>query len=349
MKRFSSQAIVDNKYLVLLVLVLVVNTALLGLGYNVIREHLAIQEEELVHRQKFAHDLWDYNQRLAKDLGVHDRSTVRDALSRLTQEIELASVGDDLARAVLTHGRRVQETILREYEARQIERILAVVNHDTLVRLITGRKNISINASLEGGVLIDPPEVLLEATVVQIADIAFESEIVRNISVDITVEDGLGRIAVPFNPVEHIKALSAEIDSLRVALREVRSTAGLLEISGPGIIIEIYDAAEGFTTEAIIHDTDVRDVVNELFASGARGVSVGGQRLVATSAIRCVGPVVMVNDKHIAVNPVVIKALGDPVILESGIDIIRFSLESRRNLFFEIEQVDSLTLPAFAN
>ena len=132
-------------------------------------------------------------------------------------------------------------------------------------------------------------------------------------------------------------------------MREIRSTAGLLEMSGPGIIIEIYDAPDGFTTEAIIHDTDVRDVVNELFASGARGVSVGGQRLVATSAIRCVGPVVMVNDKHIAVNPVVIKALGDPMILESGIDIIRFSLESRRNLFFEIEQVDNLTLPAFAS
>jgi len=61
----------------------------------------------------------------------------------------------------------------------------------------------------------------------------------------------------------------------------------------------------------VVQDKDVRDVVNELYAAGAQGIEVGGQRLVATSSIRSAGPQILVNQNSIPVNPVVIKAVGD--------------------------------------
>ena len=54
-----------------------------------------------------------------------------------------------------------------------------------------------------------------------------------------------------------------------------------------------------------------RDIVNLLFWSGAKGVEVGGKRIIAQSSIRCAGPVLLVNHLPVAVNPVVIRAVGD--------------------------------------
>ncbi len=348
MKRLPTQIIVDNKFLILLILVLTVNTALVGLGYNFLNKHLVFQEEEFNYKQKFARDLYDYNRRLSIELEVEDRSSVRDALSRLIQEVELASTGDDLARAILSHGRRVQETILREYENRQRERILAVINQDFNIQAVGDRQVVAVNASLETGIVVEPEEFLTENTIVQIADIIFESEVAQNFSIVLEVEERRAKLVHSATPLEQIKTLRDELDALRVTLRETRSAAGLLDMSGEGIIIKIYDATDGYTTDAITHETDVRDVVNELFASGAKGVAVGGQRLTATSAIRCVGPVILVNDERIPVNPVVIEAVGDPRVLESGIDIIRLSLESMRDLRFVVDRAESLKLPSYS-
>ena len=158
----------------------------------------------------------------------------------------------------------------------------------------------------------------------------------------------MGRFAVPYNPVEHIQSLSDELDALRVKHHELRVATGLAEMSGEGIVIHLYDKVGGTTTASIIHDTDIRDVVNELFASGAQGVSVGGERLIVTSSIRCTGPLIKVNDKLISVNPVEIQAVGDPNLLVSGLDIIRSTMELKRGLRFEITRSDSLQLPAYA-
>lgn len=51
---------------------------------------------------------------------------------------------------------------------------------------------------------------------------------------------------------------------------------------------------------------------------------------MVNSSIRCSGSLIKVNDKLITVNPVVIKAVGDPDLLESGLDIISNTLAIRR-------------------
>lgn len=68
-------------------------------------------------------------------------------------------------------------------------------------------------------------------------------------------------------------------------------------------------------TEAILHNTDVLAILNELNKGGAEAVSINSQRIVSATAIRCVGPVILVNGVREA-SPFTIKAIGDPKNLE---------------------------------
>lgn len=68
-----------------------------------------------------------------------------------------------------------------------------------------------------------------------------------------------------------------------------------------------------------VTDDDVQLAVNALWAAGAEGISVNGQRLSMTSAIRTAGSAVLV-DLHPISPPYRITALGDPEALRSGVE-----------------------------
>lgn len=69
--------------------------------------------------------------------------------------------------------------------------------------------------------------------------------------------------------------------------------------------IGIYDDISAH----IVHDADLRAIVNELKNAGAEAISINGQRLVSTTAITCIGNVIKVNDERIT-SPFTIKAIG---------------------------------------
>jgi uncharacterized protein YlxW (UPF0749 family) len=108
-------------------------------------------------------------------------------------------------------------------------------------------------------------------------------------------------------------------------IEENKMIAGTVAVHGPGIVVVLQDSPKQNPSETrqdvisdyIVHDRDIREAVNELFASGAEAIAVNGQRLIASSSIRCVGPVVLVNSTQIA-PPFIIKAIGKPETLESG-------------------------------
>jgi uncharacterized protein YlxW (UPF0749 family) len=96
-------------------------------------------------------------------------------------------------------------------------------------------------------------------------------------------------------------------------------SAALVALSGPGVEIILDDApprADGtMPTNArpddlVIHQSDVQAVVNAMWAAGADGVAVMDQRLVATSAVRCVGNVLLLQGRTYS-PPFVITAIGD--------------------------------------
>ena len=141
-------------------------------------------------------------------------------------------------------------------------------------------------------------------------------------------------------------------------LQKTKILAGLTPVYGPGVVITLTDSARqsggslmrtSELSRGIIHDIDLQAVVHELFASGAEGVSVNGHRVVARTALRCVGPTVQINSVPIAV-PFVIRALGDPDVLYSGLNLQMGVLDQIRQFdpaMVKMEKVQEVELPAF--
>lgn len=107
--------------------------------------------------------------------------------------------------------------------------------------------------------------------------------------------------------------------------------------------IGIYDDI----SEHIIHDADLRFIVNELKNAGAEAISINGQRLVNTTAITCIGNVVQVNDERIT-SPFVIKAIGFPESL-AGIDRPGGYIEylKEKGIVINIKKLNSVEIPKY--
>lgn len=143
--------------------------------------------------------------------------------------------------------------------------------------------------------------------------------------------------------------------SLQRTLNEAKFLAGTVAARGPGIIVTIHDSPKLDPAETrpevieqyVVHDYDIRGVVDELFASGAEVMSINDQRLIANSSIRCVGPVVLVNSVQLA-PPYIIRAIGKSDTLEKALalrggpadDLFLFDM-------IEIVKESSVVVPAF--
>ncbi len=110
---------------------------------------------------------------------------------------------------------------------------------------------------------------------------------------------------------------------LNESLQQAKLLAGLVDVEGPGIELVLKDSEKKIPPNEIdslladfyiIHDYDLLRVVNELRQSGAEAISINGQRIISTTGIRCVGPVIFINDVKMA-SPFVIHAIGDPQTL----------------------------------
>lgn len=114
------------------------------------------------------------------------------------------------------------------------------------------------------------------------------------------------------------------ISSMKLEIDELSKMAGTVDLKGEGITITLTDGTNVKDPEkrsdSLVHDSDVLTVVNELKAAGAEAISVNGQRIISTSAIRCVGPVIQVNYQKVAA-PFEIKAIGNSQYLESAMNI----------------------------
>lgn len=149
---------------------------------------------------------------------------------------------------------------------------------------------------------------------------------------------------------------SGQGDAIQVVNEELaraNMAAGLVPVKGPGIILTLNDCARPLQkgedpSMYVIHDEDLLKVVNELWSSGAEAISVNEQRLVATSEIRCAGTTILVNITKIG-PPFVIKAIGDPDVLESGLRIPGGWLATLElwGIQDQIKKMDMIEVPAY--
>ena len=114
-------------------------------------------------------------------------------------------------------------------------------------------------------------------------------------------------------------------DALISQLRRAEVMAGLSNVSGEGIKVTLSDSEKESTEEDmvedfIIHDSDLRLVITELAAACAEAFSINGQRIVSVTPIRCVGPVITINEVKTA-PPFEICAIGDKKTLEAAVNM----------------------------
>lgn len=190
----------------------------------------------------------------------------------------------------------------------------------------------------------------------------------RRIS-NISVEEELAQLNKEYETTrEEVKKLREENTKLQSAmadddklssvlsenLEDIKSFAGLTELSGPGVVVTLRDSKNTSdmvdVSDGIIHDRDVMVVVNELRASGADGISVNNKRVGPNTSFRCVGPTILVDGARIA-TPVVVRAIGDQEALTSALNMPGGPLDEIRRLdpnMVSVEPARSLRLPAFA-
>lgn len=123
---------------------------------------------------------------------------------------------------------------------------------------------------------------------------------------------------------------TAQASLLSEELQKARMLAGLVPVEGPGLEVTLQDYPGRIPNdlppvirdEYLIHDMDIRDVINELFANGAEAISIrcgdSEQRVIAQTAIRCVGTAIQVNQVEMS-SPFTIVAIGPPKTMESGL------------------------------
>jgi uncharacterized protein YlxW (UPF0749 family) len=138
---------------------------------------------------------------------------------------------------------------------------------------------------------------------------------------------------------KQVDAEAAGAASGNGALRQARSQqaragseAGLPATSGPGLTVALDDAPRAARDrplppgvppptpdDLVVHQQDVQAALNGLRQGGARALSVMGQRVIATTAVKCVGNTLLVNGRVYS-PPFVLVAIGDPTRLQEGLD-----------------------------
>jgi uncharacterized protein YlxW (UPF0749 family) len=133
----------------------------------------------------------------------------------------------------------------------------------------------------------------------------------------------MGELEHTRNQILMMATSQTDFRNLSDQLIQARLHAGLIGLTGPGVVITMNDSTRPVTpgensNNFIIHDEDVLKVINELYAGGAEALSINGQRLIGRSEIRCTGPTITINGVRTA-PPIMITAVGDATKLESAI------------------------------
>jgi len=116
---------------------------------------------------------------------------------------------------------------------------------------------------------------------------------------------------------------NAHVDLVEEA-KDLRLLLGEIPAIGQGIIVTLsdaeYDPIEHNPNDYIVHESHIFKVINELRISGAQGISINGQRITASSFIKCTGPVITVDGRTFPA-PFVIEAIGESDVLDAALNL----------------------------
>ncbi len=133
-----------------------------------------------------------------------------------------------------------------------------------------------------------------------------------------------------------VRVLTAQVDASAAAAGKGNGRVSLVQgqvaalgdpfgqtaVHGEGLTVTLDDAPSSAAQQVdpsdqdaldqlVIHQSDLQAVVNALWAGGAQAIAIAGQRLVPTSAVRCVGNTLLLNGRVYS-PPYVVDAIGPP-------------------------------------
>jgi uncharacterized protein YlxW (UPF0749 family) len=119
-------------------------------------------------------------------------------------------------------------------------------------------------------------------------------------------------------------ARSAETQSLKNQVADLRAHAGLVAMHGPGVEVELRNGIAGPDTSGqtgyLVNFQDVQDVVNLLFAQGAEGIAVSGRRITPLSAFSGSAGQVVIDQGPPLASPIKVAAIGDRNRMQAALD-----------------------------
>jgi len=127
-----------------------------------------------------------------------------------------------------------------------------------------------------------------------------------------------------------VDALTDELDASRPGaspqVQVAAVMAGRTPVTGPGLTVTLDDAPADapqppgvHPDDLVVHQQDLEAVINALWAGGAEAMAIQGQRIVSTSAVRCVGNVLLLEGQ-VHSPPYSVQAIGDPEALRAALD-----------------------------
>lgn len=147
---------------------------------------------------------------------------------------------------------------------------------------------------------------------------------------------------------------------LEDAVARMGEAAGMELVQGQAVRVVLDDA--DFTSaraaladspdDLVVHQQDVQAVVNALWLGGAEAMMLMDQRVISTSAVRCIGNTLSLQGQPYS-PPYVITAVGDPDTLRASLReseaIEEYALYvDAFGLGYEVEELDSAELPAYS-
>lgn len=152
---------------------------------------------------------------------------------------------------------------------------------------------------------------------------------------------------------------SADLGRATARAESLALAAGTQAVRGPALSVALNDSSLptdqlpdwADVDDIVVHQQDVQAVVNALWRGGAEAMMVMDQRIVSTSAVRCVGNTLILQGRVYS-PPFVITAMGDPAALRAALDadptITRYQeYVAALGLGYAVEDLGTRAFPGF--
>ena len=150
---------------------------------------------------------------------------------------------------------------------------------------------------------------------------------------------------------------STAIDVEQRKVDRLRGPAGQRPVQGPAVVITLDDAPDSAlqaagkdVSDLLVHQQDIQAVANALWTGGAEAMTIQGQRVVATTGIKCVGNTVVLHGVPYS-PPYHIAAIGPvPQMLaavRSSPYIQLYLQEVSKGLGWKVERMPDLDMPGY--